>query len=194
MNQRIAAYVTEKFVKNGIVTEKDKALYQYGVSQGVVIIFNILTTIFIGALFGMIWESMLFLLAFIPIRIYAGGYHAGSQIKCYIMSSLMIMLAMLDCKLIAVCSAAGFAEALAGALLLLAFAPVADKNKPITEDERSAYRRITQLFLLGELMMTAVFYCCSQSREFHALAAAVFFLGGIVTAGKIKNSVKKGIN
>ncbi len=188
MNQKIAEYVTNRFVENGIIEEKDKAVYQYGVSQGVVILINLITTVLIGMVFGMVEQSIIFILAFIPIRIYAGGYHAESQIRCYVLSSLLIAAAMINCKLVSWNTVIGFTEAGIGTLLLLLFSPVADKKKPISMEEKISYKKISSGFLIAELFIAGIFFRFTQMKGFQSIVTALFFLGIILIAGKIKNS------
>ena len=47
----------------------------------------------------MLFETIIFIITYIPIRIYAGGYHARTQTKCYIFSVFMLILALYIIKL-----------------------------------------------------------------------------------------------
>ncbi len=70
----ISEKIVDKLTDSNIIESEDKDLYTYGFYQGFLIIFNILTAIAIGLLFKMVWESLVFLMAYIPpLRSYAGG-------------------------------------------------------------------------------------------------------------------------
>lgn len=49
----------------------------------------------IGFTFGMVWQSVLFTAAYMTLRVYAGGYHAPTQLRCYILSFIMVVTALL---------------------------------------------------------------------------------------------------
>jgi accessory gene regulator B len=62
-----------------IISVEDNELYEYGLHQSFILLANIFTTILVGWIFNMMIESIIFLLAFVPLRSYAGGYHAKRQ-------------------------------------------------------------------------------------------------------------------
>lgn len=68
--------ITDILVSNEIIIEENSNLYSYGLQQGLLMILNIATILGIGMVLNMVWESIVFLLTFIPLRSNAGGYHA----------------------------------------------------------------------------------------------------------------------
>ena len=54
--------------------------------------------IIIGLLFNMICESIIFMVSYSILRIYAGGYHASTPIRCYLFSIVMIVAVLLLMK------------------------------------------------------------------------------------------------
>jgi accessory gene regulator B len=85
----------EVLVNNDIINNDEKIIYKYGIEQGSLIVINIITTVIIGMLFGMVIESIVFMFTYIPLRTYAGGYHAKNQLLCYFISIIMITVALL---------------------------------------------------------------------------------------------------
>ncbi|WMM26571.1 accessory gene regulator B family protein [Tissierella sp. MB52-C2] len=71
--------VTSYFIANGVIEDEDRQIYAYGLHQGLLILLNITTTILIGFMFRAVWESILFMIVYIPLRAYGGGYHAKSK-------------------------------------------------------------------------------------------------------------------
>ena len=67
MGFSISEKVVDKLIDGNIIESEDKELYTYGFHQGFLIIFNILTAIAIGLLFKMVLESVIFLMAYIPL-------------------------------------------------------------------------------------------------------------------------------
>lgn len=72
--------ITDILVSNEIIIEENSNLYSYGLQQGLLMILNIATILGIGMVLNMVWESIVFLLTFIPLRSNAGGYHAKTQL------------------------------------------------------------------------------------------------------------------
>lgn len=78
-------------VKNEIIPSDDREIYIYGLKQGFILLVNIFTTFVIGFAFNKTMETIIFLVTYIPLRIYAGGYHARTQMGCYICSVVLIV-------------------------------------------------------------------------------------------------------
>lgn len=87
---------------NQVLKEKEvvenKEIIRYAIIQLRDYILGILVTIFIGYKMGIVFQSLAFLLFFIPLRIYAGGYHASSRIRCAIISIILLILSFLFIK------------------------------------------------------------------------------------------------
>jgi accessory gene regulator B len=92
----------EKYVKNlvnqNIIDPDNQEIYTYGIKQGLLIIINIATVVAMGLVLGLLAESMVFLVTYILIRTYAGGYHAKSQLGCYIFSTIAVTVILLGIK------------------------------------------------------------------------------------------------
>lgn len=90
----ISKRIVDALTARKIVLEEDQALYIYGVHQGLVLSGNMLTTLLIGWIYGMIVESLVFLSVYICLRSNAGGYHAKTPTRCYILSTGIVVAAL----------------------------------------------------------------------------------------------------
>ena len=63
------------------LTDEDKEIYLFGLIQGVIFLLNTFTALCIGMILNMLIEVIIYLVCFIPIRIFAGGYHAKTQVR-----------------------------------------------------------------------------------------------------------------
>lgn len=75
MLYRLSEHITDLLIENGSIEKQDKSVYKYGIEMVIAIAFNIITVIIIGYAMGMFLECIIFLLFFMPLRSYAGGYH-----------------------------------------------------------------------------------------------------------------------
>ena len=92
--------LTNHFVVNEVIRDEDREIYYYGLYQGFLIIVNIITAIIIGVIFRMVWQSILFMLAYVPLRTYGGGYHAKTEGRCYLISIALASGVLLAIKFI----------------------------------------------------------------------------------------------
>ncbi|GEM_PF-2215752 len=100
MYNEIIQWVADELVLNNVINSEDIELYTYGIQQGLLILLNILTIVIVGQIFGMLLQSVAFMISYIPLRIYAGGYHARTPAGCYIGSVILIVAVLLGIKLI----------------------------------------------------------------------------------------------
>lgn len=91
--------ITNYFVVNELIKDEDKEIYAYGLHQGLLILLNIATTILIGFMFRAVWESILFMIVYTPLRTYGGGYHAKSEVRCYLFSIVLILVVLLGVQI-----------------------------------------------------------------------------------------------
>ncbi|HHV13371.1 MAG TPA: accessory gene regulator B family protein [Clostridiales bacterium] len=154
--------IGNRFVRDGIITEEDKELYTFGMQQGIIMLLNIISTIIIGIIFNMVWQSVVFLMAYMPLRSYAGGYHARTQGRCYLVSLLITVVALLGMKEIQWTSLSGLLSVIISAGIIYLMTPVEDANKPLSELERIAYKKKTRRILLLEILIALAFWFINQ--------------------------------
>ena len=63
--------------------------------MGITVLLNLISTIVIGVIAGKVFESIAFLVFYIPLRSYVGGYHASTPRRCYFISIVIIMAMLL---------------------------------------------------------------------------------------------------
>lgn len=185
MSKSVLERIVEKWTKLGIVDSEDAQIYIYGLNQIMWKVINIITAIIIGIIFDMIWQIVIFELAYIPLRTYAGGFHARTPGKCYLYSVVMIIIAtlllkipywsFLGCKLLV----------FSASMVIMWLSPVADKNKPISETERKVYGRRTRLIVMVLVVTEVVFECFGKLSVCACISLAVVLLAGMLILAKV---------
>lgn len=174
-----SAQTTATLIKAEIINETEKEIYEYGFRMIFTYLFNLITAFVIGIIMGQLWECLALTLVFVPLRSYAGGYHASSEGKCYVLSAGMIVLDLFMLRYFPVWfhTGAGILLLLAAAAIIMLLAPVENKNKPLDLDEIRVYSRRTYIILIIELVI-AIFCCIFSS----IMAFWVIVLGILSTA------------
>lgn len=186
--------VTNYFIINGIIKEEDKEIYSYGLHQGLLIVINILTTIAIGFLFAMVVESILFMIAYIPLRSYAGGYHAKTELRCYFLSTILIVLALLLMKFIPIREYIILGITGISGLIIYILAPVEDRNKPLDQIEYKMYRKKSRNILAIEILSLLVFYLLGFKKISLIISISIFILSLMLVMGKVIKKKSIAIN
>ena len=186
MNGFIEKY-TAKLVVNKIVESEDKDLYVYGMRQGLLIIVNIVTTIVIGFIFGMVWQSIVFMLAYIPLRSYVGGFHAKTPQMCYIYSIALTMAVLLVIKFVPWSSFIVLGIAMVAGAIIIILAPVEDSNKRLDKKETAIYRKWTRIVLVFELCIGVLLLLLDFENVSTCIVISLLASSLMLVIGKIKN-------
>jgi accessory gene regulator B len=182
--------LADQLIANNTINQEDKELYTYGLQQGSLIIINILTTILIGLMFQMVWQSVLFMLAYIPLRSYAGGYHASTQLKCYLLSILLNVLVLLTIKFIPWTNFIILGITLLAATIILLLAPVEDSNKPLDDMEVKVYKNRTRILLICEIIVLMFVIVLDFKQIASCIVLSLLVLSVMLVLGKIKLSAE----
>ncbi len=168
--------------------DSDKDIYIFGIYQGAILLLNICTALLIGIILNMFLEITLYLIFFLPLRIFAGGYHAKTQLRCYIMSTVTNVFILFGIRYLN--QNQSIWELL---LFIVAFCviwklvPVADANKPLLPLEQSKYQKKVR----GTLVLIAAIAALAYITNIHMVTAvvemSVCFLSVILVMGVIKN-------
>jgi len=174
--------IADVLIEKGISKSVDKAVVVYGLSVGVELICNIITTLCLGFLFGLILESVVFLISFSFIRTYVGGYHCQKAINCYLMSNGIVGLILAIIKLMPnkEIIPVYIVLLIISIIIILKFAPVETITKTLDEKEQRHYYKKTVLHLGIECGVISILFLLGA----HSLAFIVC-LGIMVSAGLV---------
>lgn len=91
----INKYLIKKMLDYHIIEPEDIEIYTYGLTNGVIIIANIFTTLLFAYFIKKVDTAIIMLLSFIPLRSFSGGIHCKNKITCYIISNITIIILLI---------------------------------------------------------------------------------------------------
>lgn len=157
MIEKSAQRIVRNLISNHVVSDENEEIYVYGIKQFLDFLLNVVTSLAIGAVFHMAWQSLLFTIAYIPLRRYGGGYHAPSPRICYVLSLGLVAVSLMCVKLIAVNWQLFFIIIAISLILFFVKAPVESKNKPLDDKEKLAYRKYAHIIAILESSIAGIF-------------------------------------
>ncbi|MEE0021982.1 accessory gene regulator B family protein [Ruminococcus sp.] len=152
MLQKLSEKFGERLIRAGVITEEECPVYTYGFFQFVSMLINLVTTLVLGIMFHRIVSCILLNGFYCGIRIYAGGYHASTPLRCYMATVFMQILLLSILKWAAVPMLVAVSLLLLSAVVIVIFAPLGAKYDPLDALEKRVYRRKTYLVLGIELL------------------------------------------
>lgn len=169
-------------------SDEEKEIAIYGLKRLGMFVASMIITAIIGLLMGNIQGVFLFLLFFIPLRIYAGGLHLPTLWMCAIASSLLIVVVAFilnSTKGVWIHGMICSVILLVGAFLIMLLAPVDTANKKLFKEEKVRYKIISVVITIVEVV---IFFIC-QDNEF---IKVLIFL--VITVEAFYLTVQKIVN
>ena len=147
-----------------------------------VLIFNVISTLFIAFLMDMVLECMIILTAYILLRNYAGGYHADTQIKCYVYSILVIVIQLYLLKIDWPIQLT-FTVMFISGLIISLLAPIESENKPLNKNEKQKYAKKTRIITgieiwVAFLLINTGFHQYAESVVISIVTVTILMLKG----------------
>lgn len=172
----------------GVTDKEEIEIVKYGFQHLFLNLLGICSILIIGKIMGMLLEAFAMAVAIFPLRKYAGGMHAKSQQKCYLLSCALVTLGFFTAKWIGSYIFIVFTISVCAVLTILFLAPVDSSNKILDELEKKEYKQKVVQVVCVEVV--AVFI--SQRLDFERVSLGIIISWWIVAvavlAGK-KSSV-----
>lgn len=178
--------LTDALIKGNQIDKGDRALYVYGLF---VLFSNLLfltVTCVTGLLLQIGIQSVCFYIAFMSLRRFAGGYHAKTELRCQLLSTLSVVASVFFIRTLQNATAQiPLAVAVAvGSILIFCFAPTDTPQKPLSPEEQKHFRKITIGILLGLDVVFALAAFLNWQMLFLPIGAAVSLESILLTLGK----------
>lgn len=188
MINKISSKIVEILIKHSLVENEDKELYLYGLFILLSQILYFIIVITIGILFNVIFESIIFYITFQFIRRYAGGYHASTETRCEILSTLSILCCIVLIKLSKMYDIriALLSISLVFTVLIFIFCPLDTPEKPLSDKEYKYFRKISCIILSLIIVAIIVSFIFKFNVLFAPCCASVILEGVLIGTGKIK--------
>lgn len=157
-------------------------------------IFFAVIIIIAGLLLGCFFESILFTIAFTSLRQYSGGYHADSQRKCFVLSTLMLIISLSVIKVIKIFPQLILPLSIItfiSIIYIFAAAPIDTPNKRLDNDEIRVYGKRARIFA-AILTITAAVLCFFDINAFaSAVMTGIVMNAYLMLKGQISNYINK---
>lgn len=185
MINRLARKAATFFCEAGVYNKEEKNIYTYGFE---LLISSTINIFLISIISSLIDETigvnavLPFCLAFIPLRITAGGFHARSHISCISGFCAIYIICSILTRFITPqhCLVFGVITIVFASATIIALAPVQAKNKDIPTSVRVSQRKrsLICIILQSSVIIPFLFLC----REGISATILYYFCAGIFVA------------
>ncbi|MDD3393236.1 MAG: accessory gene regulator B family protein [Anaerotignum sp.] len=160
MISKYALVLANHFAEKDMYSKEKINVYKYGFELLISTVLNISGILLISIVLGVIEGAVLFCMAFIPLRLAAGGYHAKHHWSCIlgfnvIFFGIIMLHRYMNIKYALPYSLAAIAVS---ALLVWSLAPVEAFNKPLKDVQRERQRKKSVLISSINLALVLLFF------------------------------------
>ncbi len=190
---KLALKTAEKFVKNDNVLYDRIEIYQYGFFVFFSNIFFLIITSVIGMIFDVFLQSIIFFFAFFSIRQFAGGYHASTETRCEVLSTLSILACIVAIKLSKIYDfqTVLLLITILSAVCIFVFCPLDTPEKPLSDKEFKYFRKVSWLILFVIVAAIIVSYVFKFQIVTVPGCLSLILESILLVAGKIKRVAQK---
>ena len=156
---KIIGLMINRWIKNNVIDEDERELYEYGLIITIEYTLNLMTTILIAHYTDEWWACLFLYGSFMKLRSFSGGVHAKTFLRCYIYSSLVILVSLLLIKYNLISIWIYRLGALIGGIYLIYTNPVPSENKPLDEDEIECFTKKEKniIYIMMLISIIAIF-------------------------------------
>ncbi len=167
----ISKIFAKKLVDGG-ADPKFERIYAYGIEGILTTGIILLVLLTAGLLLGKLLHMIVFIVAWLPLRMLVGGIHANSHLMCTIISvALGIISVLLTKQLNAIPFYAIAITAAVCYIIFFALSPVVHKNHPISNAHRRKMRVVARVFAFVECVCIVTLACFKVDAMTPALMA-----------------------
>lgn len=181
MERHLANSIAERIIYLISGDKSLKNILAYGFELIITSCLGVLMLIVCSIVSGVPVGWIPFLLGFAPLRTVAGGFHATTHNRCYLVTTSIYYLCISICKHVAYSPLYLILLAIMVYFIVFIFAPLAAKNKPLAEGTRSTNRCLSIMLSLV-LVFFSVILCLIRYSDFYI---ALVFLGAAAASGSI---------
>lgn len=158
--ENIAEDITFILLKNQTIEIEDRDTYIYGLEiilSSLIVTGSLLT---LGIILNKFLLTLIFILIFVILRSFTGGYHSQKFQSCLVISlSIYTSVLLLNYFVpVNLKDEIGIISLIACGLTIYRFAPVEHKNHPLLEEEKRKYRKISRVIISLILLFTLIGY------------------------------------
>jgi accessory gene regulator B len=193
MITQLSGKVSSFFVKQGIIEAEDNEVYAYSFEILISTFISFLALFVISVLTGTVVFTLMYLVGFIPMRVVAGGFHAKTHFRCFIILmfayfAFLLLLTYIPFDLHVHAIVFSMAASIVSVFFI---APSEDVNKPISMDERKLFKKSSRIaIIIYTAVVCLLFLLLGDGRFAFAVALGNVTLAASLLANLIKCKVR----
>lgn len=191
MIYQFATKVVKGLSDNQYISSDEIDIVSYGLFSIISKIMYGIITLIMGMFVGCIIESVCFYVFFLFIKKYAGGFHASTELRCFIISSFSILCSVCSVRLAINHKHFGWiviALSFIAAFTICKYAPISSKEKQLDKSEVNRYKIISKRRTVTLLAISLILYSINLPNITFAISISIVLESIFLLFGKKINT------
>lgn len=189
MLQEVASFLTEFMYKKGAITSSKRPIFVYGFQLTLSTLCSLVSITILAAFLHSPLSALMFFIVFFWIRLFAGGFHASSYLRCFFLTNAVYLLVALMSELLVWVSSVYLVisvQILFGAVAFF-LTPIRHPNHPLSENIYLRNQKISRfLIVLYELIFPCISFFTGNLAWMSALSASLMAIAILMIIPKIQ--------
>jgi accessory gene regulator B len=158
MEHKIASFISQKLVSSSVIPMNIIDIYTYGLELIISFLVTSFIIVVIGIITSQITSSIMFLLVFILLRRFTGGYHAKTHLRCKLCTVIIYIINLFFINHFEFTYKQIILLVLFGFFVTICFSPVPNEYKPIPIERRPYLKKISVIIYVLLSIIALVLY------------------------------------
>ena len=149
MINKISSHILNFVSKHFDISSEMRDIYQYGIEITLSSMLNIVLVLLCSLIMGSVWAGLIYLLVFIFLRSFTGGFHASTYFKCNLTMVITFIVTYCSYRIIIFCDPPIFIYEMVILLNLIPIitcSPVPNKHKPLSNQQKDRSLNLSLIF------------------------------------------------
>ena len=184
-----AENISSFFIDNSVISENDRKVYSYCFELLISELINILIILAVAILSKQYVNIAVFLISFLLLRKWAGGYHANTHYGCTLILFLILTLFIVSEIVLSYNAKCilQFFNIFTSLPIICIFAPVDNSNKPIKDEQRKKFKTYCIIITVALIGVICFFHLIKFEKSYE-LSCGMFIVAVSILAAKLKES------
>lgn len=157
--EKIITFLSDTLTESNIIEKNKIKIFCYGMEVFLLSVFEILSILLLSLYISNTLNTIMFFGAFLPLRLYAGGYHAKTRFSCFMI--LIAVYAAMTCITESLVnnylSNIITLATIVNIIIVFVYAPVINPNKKRNEHEIGVYKKKSKTIVMLQTIFVIVY-------------------------------------
>jgi len=172
MLKNVADDITILMINRKYIKAEKREIIRYGIEAIILNALNFLVALCIAIISQTLLHFLIFISAFIPLRVTCGGYHSKRSETCFIVSTLTYISTVIISKLISVLPMWTIAVIFLCWIIVLMLSPVENENNKLTSKERKKNKKTASILI----SLDSIIFTILVIKQSHFAVSILIFI------------------